>query len=69
MVKRTIWWFRGEGQGDTERYLRKNLKEARSSSGKFKVPKKTVKASTFTGRNETTGQPRQQTSKYNYNSW
>ena len=60
MVKRTISGSE-EQEGDTE-ILKKELKRARSSSGKFKPKKKTVKASNFVGRSETTGQTEQQAS-------
>ena len=60
MVKRTIGGSE-EKEGDTE-LLKGELKRARSSSGKFKPKKKTVKASNFVGRNETTGQAAQQAS-------
>ena len=60
MVKRTISGSE-EKEGDTE-LLKGELKRARSSSGKFKPKKKTVKASNFVGRNETTGQAAQQAS-------
>lgn len=60
MVKRTISGSEDQ-EGDTE-ILKKELKRARSSSGKFKPKKKTVKASNFVGRSETTGQSAQQAS-------
>ena len=60
MVKRTISGSEDQ-EGDTE-ILKKDLKRARSSSGKFKPKKKTVKASNFVGRSETTGQSAQQAS-------
>ena len=60
MVKRTISGSEDQ-EGDTE-ILKKELKRARSSSGKFKPKKKTVKASNFVGRSETTGQTAQQAS-------
>ena len=62
MAQRVVSGGSEERQGDTER-LKKELKRARGSTGRFKVkPKKTVKASTFTGRKSRTSQPRQQTS-------
>jgi GH24 family phage-related lysozyme (muramidase) len=60
MVKRTISGSEDK-EGDTE-ILKKELKRARSSSGKFKPKKKTVKASNFVGSTETTGQTAQQAS-------
>ena len=50
-----------EQEGD-QPLLRAELKRARSLSGKFKPKKKTVKASNFVGKTETTGQSTQQTS-------
>ena len=61
MAQRVVSGGSEERQGDTER-LKKELKRARGSSGRFKVkPKKTEKP-TFTGRKSRTSQPRQQTS-------
>ena len=50
-----------EKEGDTD-LLRKELKRARNSSGKFKPKKKTVKASNFVGDRERSSQTAQQTS-------